>query len=95
VCAVQPYDTEDEVFELANSTRYGLQAGILTHDLGLAFRAARELEFAAVTVNETPSWRVDHMPYGGVKESGNTREGPLYAVKEFTEERLVIVDYGD
>jgi acyl-CoA reductase-like NAD-dependent aldehyde dehydrogenase len=95
VCAVQPYDTEDEAFSLANSTPYGLQAGIFTHDLGLAFRAARALEFAAVTVNETPSWRVDHMPYGGVKESGNTREGPLYAVKEFTEERLVIVDYGD
>jgi acyl-CoA reductase-like NAD-dependent aldehyde dehydrogenase len=94
VCTLERFDTEDEAFEQANRTRFGLQAGIFTRDLALALRAARTLEFAGVTVNETPSWRVDHMPYGGIKDSGNTREGPRYAVKEFTEERLVILDLG-
>jgi acyl-CoA reductase-like NAD-dependent aldehyde dehydrogenase len=94
VCTLERYDSEDEAFEQANGTRFGLQAGIFTRDLALALRAARTLEFAAVTINETPSWRVDHMPYGGIKDSGNTREGPRYAVREFTEERLVIVEPG-
>jgi acyl-CoA reductase-like NAD-dependent aldehyde dehydrogenase len=91
VCTVHPYDTEDEAFELANATPYGLQAGIFTRDISLALRAARELEFGAVIVNDAPSIRMDHMPYGGVKESGNTREGPAYAVRELTEERLVVI----
>ncbi|HEY5294729.1 MAG TPA: aldehyde dehydrogenase family protein [Gaiellaceae bacterium] len=95
VCTVQPYDTEEEAFDQANSTSFGLQAGIFTRDIHLALRAARRLEFAGVTINESPTWRVDHMPYGGIKDSGNTREGPLYAMREFTEERLVIVDLGD
>jgi acyl-CoA reductase-like NAD-dependent aldehyde dehydrogenase len=82
------------VFDAANATPYGLQAGIFTRDLGLALRAARRLEFGGVTVNEAPSWRVDHMPYGGIKESGNTREGPRAAVRELTEERLVVIDLG-
>jgi acyl-CoA reductase-like NAD-dependent aldehyde dehydrogenase len=91
VCTVQPYDTEDEAFELANATPYGLQAGIFTRDLSLALRAARELEFGGVVLNDAPSIRMDHMPYGGVKESGNTREGPAYAVRELTEARLVVI----
>jgi acyl-CoA reductase-like NAD-dependent aldehyde dehydrogenase len=91
VCTVQPYDTEDEVFELANATPYGLHAGIFTRDLSLALRAARVLEFGGVIVNDAPSIRMDHMPYGGIKESGNTREGPAYAVRELTEERLVVI----
>ena len=91
VCTVQPYDTEDEAFELANATPYGLHAGIFTRDISLALRAARELEFGGVVVNDAPSIRMDHMPYGGVKESGNTREGPAYAVRELTEERLVVI----
>jgi len=91
VCTVQPYDTEDDAFELANATPYGLQAGIFTRDISLAVRAARELEFGAVIVNDAPSIRLDHMPYGGVKESGNTREGPAYAVRELTEERLIVI----
>lgn len=91
VCTVEPYDTEDEAFELANATPYGLQAGIFTRDISLALRAAHALEFGAVIVNDAPSIRMDHMPYGGVKESGNTREGPAYAVRELTEERLVVI----
>jgi acyl-CoA reductase-like NAD-dependent aldehyde dehydrogenase len=91
VCTVQPYDDVDDAFRRANATPYGLQAGIFTSDLSLALRAARELEFGGVVVNDAPSIRVDHMPYGGIKASGNTREGPRYAVRELTEERLVIL----
>jgi acyl-CoA reductase-like NAD-dependent aldehyde dehydrogenase len=81
----------DEAIELANSTRYGLQAGIFTGDLRSALEAAQGLEFGGVIVNEAPTFRADQMPYGGVKASGNTREGPAYAVRELTEERLVVI----
>jgi acyl-CoA reductase-like NAD-dependent aldehyde dehydrogenase len=91
VCTVTPYDTLEEAIGLANGTRFGLQAGIFTGDGKAALRAARELEFGGVTVNEAPTFRADQMPYGGVKESGNTREGPAYAIREMTEERLVVL----
>jgi acyl-CoA reductase-like NAD-dependent aldehyde dehydrogenase len=91
VCAVWPYDTLDEAVARANGTRYGLQAGVFTRDLKSALQAARALEFGGVTVNEAPTFRADQMPYGGVKDSGNTREGPAYAIREMTEERLVVV----
>jgi acyl-CoA reductase-like NAD-dependent aldehyde dehydrogenase len=81
-----------EAIELANGTRYGLQAGIFTSGLDAALTAAHELEFGGVTVNEAPTFRADQMPYGGVKDSGNTREGPAYAVRELTEERVVVID---
>ena len=81
----------DEALERANATRYGLQAAIFTSDLKTALRAARELEFGGVTVNEAPTFRADQMPYGGVKSSGNTKEGPAWTVREMTEERLVIL----
>jgi acyl-CoA reductase-like NAD-dependent aldehyde dehydrogenase len=91
VCTVSPYDSLDEAIALANGTRFGLQAGIFTSDVRAAMRAAQELEFGGVTVNEAPTFRADQMPYGGVKDSGNTREGPAYAVRELTEERLVVL----
>jgi acyl-CoA reductase-like NAD-dependent aldehyde dehydrogenase len=91
VCTVTAVDSLDEAISLANGTRYGLQAGIFTAGLDNALRAAQELEFGGVTVNEAPTFRSDQMPYGGVKDSGNTREGPRYAVREMTEERVVIV----
>ena len=91
VCTVTPYDTLEEGIALANGTRYGLQAGIFTTDIQVALRAAGALEFGGVTVNEAPTFRADQMPYGGVKDSGNTREGPAYAVRELTEERLVVL----
>jgi acyl-CoA reductase-like NAD-dependent aldehyde dehydrogenase len=91
VVTLNPVDSLDEAIELANTTRYGLQAGIYTNAIGTALRAARELEFGGVTVNEAPTFRTDQMPYGGVKDSGNTREGPAYAVRELTEDRLVVV----
>jgi acyl-CoA reductase-like NAD-dependent aldehyde dehydrogenase len=87
---VSPYETLDEAIALANGTRFGLQAGIFTRDAKAALRASRELEFGGLTVNEAPTFRADQMPYGGVKESGNTREGPAYAVREMTEERVVV-----
>ena len=89
---VTAVDSIDEAIRLANGTRYGLQAGIFTASLDNALRAAHELEFGGVTVNEAPTFRSDQMPYGGVKDSGNTREGPHYAVRELTEERLVVID---
>jgi acyl-CoA reductase-like NAD-dependent aldehyde dehydrogenase len=91
VCTVSPVDTLDEAIALANGTRYGLQAGVFTSDVRFALRAARELEFGGVTVNEAPTFRADQMPYGGVKDSGNTREGPAYTVREMTEERVVVL----
>ena len=91
VCSVTPYDTLDEAVALCNGTRFGLQAGIFTANVRTALRAAQELEFGGVTVNEAPTFRADQMPYGGVKDSGNTREGPAYAVRELTEERLVVL----
>ena len=91
VCTLQPYDELDEAIEAANATRYGLQAGIFTTSLRSALTASSRLEFGGVTVNEAPTFRADQMPYGGVKDSGNTREGPAWAVREMTEERLVVV----
>jgi acyl-CoA reductase-like NAD-dependent aldehyde dehydrogenase len=92
VCTVNSVGSVDEAIELANGTRYGLQAGIFTGDIKTALRAAQELEFGGVTINEAPTFRADQMPYGGVKDSGNTREGPAYAVRALTEERLVVID---
>jgi acyl-CoA reductase-like NAD-dependent aldehyde dehydrogenase len=91
LCTVSPYDSLEEAFELANGTEYGLQAGVFTGSLSTALAAAEALEFGGVTVNEAPTFRADQMPYGGVKASGNTKEGPHYAVREMTEERLVVI----
>jgi acyl-CoA reductase-like NAD-dependent aldehyde dehydrogenase len=91
VVAVQTYRDLDEAFALANDTRYGLQAAIFTADLGAAVRAAQTLDFGGVLVNDVPTFRADQMPYGGLRDSGNTREGPRYAAREMTESRLVII----
>jgi acyl-CoA reductase-like NAD-dependent aldehyde dehydrogenase len=88
---VNPFDSIDEAIDRANGTRFGLQAGIFTASLDTALQAADRLEFGGVMVNEAPTFRSDQMPYGGVKASGNTKEGPAYAVREMTEERLVVI----
>jgi acyl-CoA reductase-like NAD-dependent aldehyde dehydrogenase len=90
VVGIQAYDRYEEALDLANDTRYGLQAGVFTSDLSKALQAGRVLDFGGVIVNEVPTWRADQMPYGGVRDSGNTREGPPYTVREMTEERLVV-----
>jgi acyl-CoA reductase-like NAD-dependent aldehyde dehydrogenase len=91
VCTVTPYDSLEEALALANGTEFGLQAGVFTGSLETALAAASALEFGGVMVNEAPTFRADQMPYGGVKASGNTREGPRYAVREMTEPRLIVV----
>ena len=78
----------------ANDSRYGLQAAIFTRDIDVALWAARSLDYGGVLINEVPTWRADHMPYGGLRDSGNTREGPAWAIREMTEERLVVIKMG-
>ena len=91
VVAVARVSGLEQAIALANGTDYGLQAGVFTQDITKAMRAARELEFGGVTLNEAPTYRADQMPYGGVKESGNTREGPKFAVQEMTEPRMIVI----
>ena len=91
VVAVQSFDDLDEALRLADDSRYGLQAGIFTGSVPAALRAVRELHYGTVLVNEVPTWRADQMPYGGVRASGNTKEGPEWAAREMTEERLVVL----
>ncbi len=92
VVAIQAIDSVDEGLKIANDTAYGLQAAIFTNDISTAFEAVRTLDFGGVLVNEVPTWRADQMPYGGIRDSGNTREGPAYSVQEMTETRLVIIE---
>ena len=75
VCTVQPFDDIDDAIRRANATPFGLQAGIFTQDISLALRAARELEFGGVVINEGPSWRVDHMPYGASRNPATPAKG--------------------
>jgi len=91
VVGVATYTALDDALRLANDSRYGLQAAIFTADLGDALRAARTLDYGGVLVNEVPTFRADQQPYGGTRDSGNTREGPQWAVREMTEERLIIL----
>ncbi|HZS31508.1 MAG TPA: aldehyde dehydrogenase family protein [Gaiellaceae bacterium] len=91
VCVVNAVDSLADGYERANGTDYGLQAGIFTSSLSTALAAAEALEFGGVTVNEAPTYRADQMPYGGIKGSGNTKEGPAYTIREMTEERLVVL----
>ncbi|MCW2919984.1 MAG: Aldehyde Dehydrogenase [Actinomycetia bacterium] len=89
VVTVNRYREFDEALAMANDSRYGLQAGVFTDDLGKALKAAKTLEFGGVLINDVPTFRADQQPYGGVKDSGNTREGPSYAIEEMTELRLI------
>ena len=91
VVACAAYGDLDDAFRLANDTRYGLQAAIYTNNVGNAIKAFQTLDFGGVLVNEVPTWRADQQPYGGVRDSGNTREGPHYAAREMTELRMVIL----
>jgi acyl-CoA reductase-like NAD-dependent aldehyde dehydrogenase len=92
VVSIQRYGEIDDAIDRANGTPYGLQAGIFTARVDRALGWARRLRFGGVTINETPTFRADQQPYGGVKDSGNTREGPKYAVRSMTEGRLVVID---
>jgi acyl-CoA reductase-like NAD-dependent aldehyde dehydrogenase len=89
VATIDSYTDFDEALAMANDSKFGLQAGVFTADVGRALQAAKTLEFGGVLINEVPTFRADQMPYGGVKDSGNTREGPAFAVQELTEERFI------
>lgn len=89
--AVTPAGTIDEAIALANDTNYGLSAGVFTKNLDWAIRFAREVESGNIHINWGPQWRVDLMPYGGLKESGFGKEGPKYAVEEMTELKMVVM----
>jgi acyl-CoA reductase-like NAD-dependent aldehyde dehydrogenase len=89
VVVISPVDTFEEAIEAVNDSRYGLQAGVYTNNIEHAFVAAERLEVGGVMINDFPTFRVDHMPYGGVKESGTGREGIKYATEEMTEMKLV------
>jgi acyl-CoA reductase-like NAD-dependent aldehyde dehydrogenase len=89
VVIVNPYDTWDEAINLVNDSDYGLQAGVYTTSIQKAFDAADRLEVGGVIINDIPSFRVDHMPYGGVKNSGVGKEGVKYSTEEMTELKFV------
>jgi acyl-CoA reductase-like NAD-dependent aldehyde dehydrogenase len=91
-CAPGATSSLAEALTEANQGPYGLQAGVFTRSLASALEAARGLEFGGVLINEVPTFRTDQQPYGGVKDSGNTREGPAYAVRELSEERLITLE---
>jgi acyl-CoA reductase-like NAD-dependent aldehyde dehydrogenase len=92
IIALSSYDDIDEVFERVNASPYGLQAGLFTNSLNVMNRAFERLQVGALIVNDINSFRVDQMPYGGSKQSGWGREGPRYAVRDMTEERLLVMD---
>lgn len=91
VALLEPFDDFEEALRRVNASRYGLQAGVFTNDLRRAYRAWDTLEVGGVIINDVPSWRVDHMPYGGVKDSGLGREGVRFAIEDMTEIRLLVL----
>ena len=86
-----PFNDLDQAIGQINSTPFGLASGIFTRDLNRAFAAARSIKAGAVHINETSSSRADGMSYGGVKDSGNGREGPKFAIREMTDEKVITV----
>jgi acyl-CoA reductase-like NAD-dependent aldehyde dehydrogenase len=92
IVSIVPFTDIDDAFAQANDSDFGLQAGLFTSNLQLAMRAAHELEFGGVVINDVSTFRADVMPYGGVKDSGIGKEGPHYAVQEMTEERLIVLN---
>ena len=91
VVTVEPYDDPIEALRRINQSPYGLQAGIFTRDLKLLFNAYEELEVGGLISGDVPTFRIDHMPYGGIKDSGLGREGLRYAIEEMTEPKLLVM----
>lgn len=91
VVTVTTYDEVGDALEMANDSDFGLQAAIFTSRIDTALQAIKTLDFGGVVVNDVPTFRADQQPYGGVRDSGNTREGPAYSVKEMTEIRMVML----
>ncbi len=91
VLSIVPFDAFEDVIERVNASPYGLACGVFTNDLSIVGRAVRSIQVGGLHINETSSSRLDLMPYGGVKASGFGHEGPHYAAREMTEERLVTI----
>jgi glyceraldehyde-3-phosphate dehydrogenase (NADP+) len=91
VVTVSPYQTFEEALAMVNDSRFGLQAGVFTNDIGRAFEAHRTLEVGGVIINDMSAFRADQMPYGGSKDSGFGREGLRFAMEEMTEPRLMVL----
>jgi acyl-CoA reductase-like NAD-dependent aldehyde dehydrogenase len=91
VVLVEPYDDFEQALAMVNHSKYGLQAGLLTRDAGRILTAYKELEVGALIVGDTPAWRLDPMPYGGVKDSGLGREGISSAIQEMTEPKMLVM----
>jgi len=89
---IAPFASFEAALAEVNRSAYGLQAGVFTADLEHALRAFEALDVGGVLVNDVPTWRIDHMPYGGVKDSGLGREGPKYTIEEMTEPRLLVIN---
>jgi acyl-CoA reductase-like NAD-dependent aldehyde dehydrogenase len=87
---ISSYTDFDDAIRMTNDAVYGLQAGVYTKDMSLAMKAAREIECGGVMINDTAYYKVSNMPYGGMKRSGFGREGGKYAIKEMTEEKIVV-----
>jgi acyl-CoA reductase-like NAD-dependent aldehyde dehydrogenase len=92
IVAVNTFTTVEEAITKVNNTKYGLQAGVFTRDITKAMQCAEAIDAGGVLINEFPTFRVDNMPYGGMKGSGIGREGPDFAIKEMTEEKLIVFD---
>lgn len=92
IVAVNKFKTTEEAITKVNGTKYGLQAGVFTRDITRALKCGQGINAGGVLINEFPTYRVDNMPYGGTKGSGIGREGPEFAIKEMTEEKLIIFD---
>jgi len=95
VVTVEPYDSFEQTLERVNDSPYGLQAGVFTRDLRAVFHAFDKLDVGGVIVNDVSSFRVDHMPYGGTKDSGLGREGARYAIEEMTEPKILVLNLGE
>ena len=91
VTVLEPFDRFADAVESCNRSRFGLQAGVFTNDLGRALYAFRELEYGGVMINDVPTFRVDNFPYGGSKDSGFGREGVRFAMDEMTEPRVLVM----
>lgn len=91
IITVTPYDTFEEAISLVNDSVYGLQAGVFTRDISRARYAFLHIRAGAVIIGDIPTFRVDQMPYGGVKRSGSGKEGPRYAIEEMTELRMMVI----
>ena len=91
VAVISRFSDFDEALNTVNDSKFGLQAGVFTRDLYKAQKAWDELEVGGVVIGDVPSWRVDNMPYGGVKDSGLGREGIRWAINDMTEERLLVI----